>query len=75
MEVKKEKKRYGIRLLIKQAFLSLFKNDIQEEVKLKINKLKLPNISNLLSNEHIHIIEGIINQNSNNLKDAIKTNN
>ena len=58
-----------------QAFLSLFKNDIQEEVKLKINKLKLPNRLNLLSNAHIHIIEGIIKQNANNLKDTIKTNN
>ena len=44
MEVKKEKKRYGKRWVIKQAFLNLFKNDIQEEVKLKINKLKLSNI-------------------------------
>ena len=41
MEVKKEKKRYGKRWVIKQAFLSLFKNDIQEEVKLKINKHKI----------------------------------
>ena len=75
MEVKKEKKRCGKRWVIKQAFLSLFKNDIQEEVKLKINKLKLPNRLNLLSNAHIHIIEGIIKQNANNLKDTIKANN
>ena len=35
-------------LVSNQAFLRLFKNDIPEQVKSKINKLKLPNILNLL---------------------------
>ena len=44
-------------LVNNQAFLRLFKNDIPEQVKSKINKLKLPNILNLfikfLSNSKI----------------------
>ena len=33
-----------------ETFIKLFKNNIPEEVKTKINKLKLPNKLNLLSN-------------------------
>ena len=44
-------------------------NSIPEEVKIKINKLKLPNILNLLSKSPLHIIK-IIKQNEENLKDT-----
>ena len=40
-------------------------------MKSKINKLKLPNILNVLSNATTHIIERIIKQNPNHLKDTI----
>ena len=58
------------KIVNEQAFIRLFKNDIPEQVKTKINKLKLPNVLNLLSNAPIHIIEGIIKQNVDNLKDT-----
>ena len=58
------------KIVNEQAFIRLFKNNIPEEVKSKINKLKLPNILNLLSNAPLHIIEGIIKQNEENLKDT-----
>ena len=58
------------KIVNEQTFIRLFKNDIPEEVKTKINKLKLPNVLNLLSNAPIHIIEGIIKQNEENLKDT-----
>ena len=35
------------KIVNEQAFIRLFKNNIPEEVKSKINKLKLPNILNL----------------------------
>ena len=58
------------KIVNEQAFIRLFKNNIPEEVKSKINKLKLPNILNLLSNAPLHIIEGIIKQNEENLKNT-----
>ena len=58
------------KIVNEQAFIRLFKNNILEEVKSKINKLKLQNILNLLSNAPLHIIEGIIKQNEDNLKDT-----
>ena len=37
------------KIVNEQAFIRLFKYNIPEEVKSKINKLKLPNILNLLT--------------------------
>ena len=45
------------KIVNQQAFIRLFKNNIPEEVKTKINKLKLPNILNLLSKSPLYIIK------------------
>ena len=53
----------------KQAFTRLFHNNIIPSIKEKIKDLKMPQIINLLSNAPTHILEGIIKNNLNRLKE------